>query len=82
MDALQHAYPEDALMAATLYALHARLGEQNASDLARLKDAAKTKLARSDYWRRRDQTFRFSAFLDDARPEVDVRAKAVLAEVA
>ncbi len=82
MEALQHAYPEDALMASTLYALQARLGEMKKDGLAKLKDAARAKLARSDYWQRRDKTFGFSAFLDDARPVVDKRAEAVLSDAA
>ena len=47
-----------------------------------LYDAARAKLARSDYWRRRDKVFGFSAFLDDARPEVDRRAEAILSKAA
>lgn len=82
MGALQHAYPEDALMASALYALQARLGEAQRDELVRLKDAARAKLARSDYWRRRDKVFGFSAFLDDARPEVDRRAEAILSKAA
>jgi hypothetical protein len=82
MEALQHAYPEDALMACTLYALEQRLGDKDAGALAGLKDAARAKLARSDYWRRRDRAFGFSAFLDNGRPDVDARARSVLAEAA
>jgi len=82
MEALQHAYPEDALMSSTLYALQSKLGETKKAGLAKLKDAARAKLARSDYWQRRDKAFGFSAFLDDARPEVDRRALAVIAKAA
>jgi len=78
MEALQHAYPEDALMASTLYALNARLGERKAGDLTRLKDAARRKLGASTYWRRRDAIFGFSAFLDDARPEIAKPARIIL----
>lgn len=82
MEALQHAYPEDALMSSTFYALQARLGETNKAGLDKLKDAARAKLARSEYWRRRDKTFAFSAFLDGGRPVVDPRAEAILAKAA
>jgi radical SAM superfamily enzyme YgiQ (UPF0313 family) len=78
MQALQHAYPEDALMGSTLYALQARLGELDTRSLAALKDAAATKLRESPYWQRRDRVFSFSAFLEGARPDIDRRAKAEL----
>ena len=75
MEALRQAYPEDPSMIAYLYYLYHRLGEKPASELNHLRDEAAVKIAKSEYWKRRDREFSISAFLDGEVPAIDSRVQ-------
>jgi hypothetical protein len=69
LEALNQAYPEDALMACASYYLKRRLGTCAPRDLEAARSSARALLQRP-YWRFRDQQFSFSAFLDGERPRL------------
>lgn len=70
MGALGTAYAENPSIDCVVYYLTSRLGEPAES----VRAAAEAKLEASDYWRRRDEQFRFSALLDRELPSLDPRA--------
>jgi hypothetical protein len=76
--ALTQAYPHDASIAAILYALEERWGSKPVAWLEHLRAEAKRKFDESAYWRKRDECFDFSAFLDQREPVIDPRGLHVL----
>lgn len=71
LEALGTAYADNPSIDAILYYLRWRQGMLGPAEMELIRRMATEKFARSDYWRSRDQAFRFTAFLDRAIPPVE-----------
>lgn len=73
LQSLGGAYEKNAAIDCIKYYLSHRLNELSNKKLHNIKDAAYVKFKDSEYWKERDEIFKFSSFLENEIPEIDKR---------